>query len=422
MPTPIPAGITLETIIYNGPTKDKKNLLFLGDGFSAADRALFDRTINEIVIRFFRKAPFNLRGVKEHFNIFKAFTPSPSSGISCAVPVDANGITVPDNPGTAGAAIGTMIQKSNALGLTYGYLINGTPMARLIGPKTGDQTLIMDFIATLTLPSEAAADNLIPQCWAAPPSGVSSSTGKDHALVIVLVNDDKYGGGGHPDFAMVCLGDQPGFQGLSTSAAGIDHNPGTPRNNYNNLAAVSMHELGHSHFRLIDEYSEINTPAIATTAGHFDGTDVRPNAVTRRDVLDTVTNAFDPSKAKWYKDAYPGSSEKLIGTDAFTYMQTNLKPLWERPAGTVCANIGFDGSTKYPPVSIRNGIRYPQRIIGLYEGGAREGCGVYIPAGSCRMKSTSYDNDFCYVCKYAIIEKIDPTLLEALYRTFYPRP
>ena len=415
MPTPIPIGITLETVTYNGRSKDKKNLLFLGDGFGAMDRALFDRTINEIVARFFRKAPFNLRGLRREFNFFKAFTPG-TSGITCDVDIDINGVTVPDNPG-AGVSVGKMLVKDSALGLMYGYPIGGTAMARLIGPKTGDENLIMDFIATLNFPAESAADGCIPECWAEPPSGMSSDQGKDHGMVIVLVNDDKYGGGGGRHYAMVCLGDGNGFPGLSTTVAGRDHVPVTPRNNYNNIYSVAIHELGHSYFKLEDEYCEVHDPAVATTANHFSR---NPNAITRADVLNGAGN-FDPSLIKWNKVAFPGSTDKLISTTAFNNMNTNNRPLWRRPAGTNCATLPFDGATKYPPRAVRGTIRYPQRIIGAYEGGGRQFCGTYSPAGSCRMRSTYYDSDFCYVCKHAIIEDIKPDLLDELYRRFYPR-
>ena len=414
MPTPIPTGITLETVTYNGPSRNKKNLLFLGDGFGTSDRALFDRTIDEIVNRFFRKAPFNLRGLRREFNFFKAFTPA-TSGITCDVDIDINGVTVPDNMG-AGASIGKMVVKDSALGLMYGFPIGGTAMARLIGSKTGDEALIMDFIATLSYPAEPALDGCIPECWAKPPSGVSSDQGKDHGMVIVLINDDKYGGGGGTDYAMVCLGDDDGFPGLSSIAAGTDHNPVTSRNNYNNLYSVAIHELGHSYFKLEDEYCEVHDPVVATTANHFDGA----NAITRADALNGAGN-FDPSLIKWNKVAFPGSPDKLISTSAFNYMNTNNKPLWERPAGTNCATLPFDGDTKYPPPAIRGKIRYPQRIIGAYEGGGRQFCGTYSPAGSCRMRSTHYDSDFCYVCKHAIIENIKPDLLNELYRRFYPK-
>ena len=170
-------------------------------------------------------------------------------------------------------------------------------------------------MATLTLPTEAAANTAIPQCWAEPPVVVSSIQGKDHGLVIVLVNDDKYGGGGGVHYAMVTLGEARGFSGLSPDlTTGLtDHIPTTPRNNFNKIYSIAIHELGHSHFRLEDEYCEIHTPAVATTVGHFNGW---PNAITRADVLDG-TGQFDPSKIKWYIDVYPGSTKKIIGTCSF---------------------------------------------------------------------------------------------------------
>jgi hypothetical protein len=424
MPTPIPAGITLETVMYNGPSKDKKNLLFLADGFSnsANDRKRFDDTIREIEHRFFQRPPFNLKGVKKMFNIFQAFTPAASSGISCAVPIDANGFTIPDNSG-AGASIGNLIEKQSALGMTYGVVSNGTPMPRLIGPKAGDANLIANFIATLRLPYEAVADSAIPACWATPPPLSGVVTGKDFGLVVVLINDDKYGGGGAVGYATVALGESTNFHTLLNTAMGTDHVPGSPRNNFNNLTAVMHHELGHTYFKLKDEYAEIHTPGRAAIKDFYKE---NPNVVTKADITNGAGN-IDPTLIKWNKPAFLGSADKIVGAAAFAYMQANNKPLWERPAGTVCANIGYDGSTQYPDKSIWNKIQYPQRIIGIYEGGAREGCGVYRPAGSCRMqntlnKSISESSDFCYVCKHAIIEKIDPSLLEELYKRFYPRP
>lgn len=189
MPTPIPTGITLETVVYKGSSRSKKNLLFLGDGFSAADRGLFDRTIDEIIARFFRKAPFNIRGMKNEFNFFKAFTPGVVSGISCELEIDANGIPLDsDNSGTAGPSIGRLEEIQSALGLTY------ATRARAISAKTGDENLIRDFIATLSLSGEGTSNSAIPDCWATPLSDVSSDVGKDFGLVVVLVNDDKRAG------------------------------------------------------------------------------------------------------------------------------------------------------------------------------------------------------------------------------------
>ena len=80
----------------------------------------------------------------------------------------------------------------------------------------------------------------------------------------------------------------------------------------------------------------------------------------------------------------------------------------------------------------------PCRIIGAYEGGATFSCGIYHPAGACIMRAplasgtergmTLYDkNDvhgFCAVCRYLIVDRIDPRLhwlIDAFYHT-YPQP
>lgn len=417
MPTPIPTGVTLEPVMYNGLSRDKKNLLFLGDGFSTTDRGLFDTTITEVVARFFRKAPFNLRGFRNEFNIFKAFTPSPSSGISSLLDIDANGVTNDsDNTAIIGPIIGKLQEKQSALGLTYGL------QARTIFPKVGDENLIRDFLATLRHPTEAAADTEIPYCWATPPSGVSSLQGKDFALVVVFVNDDKFGGSysfGNPYTAM-SLGRENHFNVISSVGSNLfHHEPASPRNDFNLIITGVHHELGHAHFNLHDEYCYNHNPAAATTVGFFNNV-WNANAISRADVLNG-TGQFDPSKIKWYKEIYPGSTEKIINTVAFNYMHNNHKPLWERPAGINCATIGLDANVKYPPVSVRGSIRYPQRIIGAYEGGGSEVCGTYKPAGSCRMLSRHIDSDFCYVCKHAIVEKVNSSYLQALFTRFYPR-
>ena len=418
MPTPIPTSIPLETVVYNGPSKEKKNVLFLGDGFSSTDRALFDRTVTELVARFFRKAPFNLKGIRNEFNFFKAFTPSPESGISCELEIDANGIPLDsDNVGIAGPSIGKLEEKKSALGLTY------YTEARAIVSKTGDENLIRDFLATLSISTEAAPNTAIPQCWATPPFGPLHIIGKDFGLVIVLVNDDKFGGS-HTEgntYTPITLGKENRFNltGSTVTPNLFRHEPISPRNNYNLIITGVHHELGHSYFNLGDEYSYTHNPAVATTKNAFTWL----NIVTKEDILDgSSPRKFNPDLIKWNTNVYPGSSQKIISAIVTDYIKTNNKALWERPVGTVCANVGVDELIKTPPrdVILKSKIRYPQRIIGIYEGGY-EHCGAYSPAGSCRMRSRNWDSDFCYVCKYGIVEKINPSYLEKLFNTFYPK-
>jgi hypothetical protein len=64
-------------------------------------------------------------------------------------------------------------------------------------------------------------------------------------------------------------------------------------------------------------------------------------------------------------------------------------------------------------------------VIGIYEGGAYHDCGVYRPAGRCKMR-TGHDKliPFCHVCRYLMVDRVDPTKhgrLDAIYDRHYPR-
>jgi hypothetical protein len=54
--------------------------------------------------------------------------------------------------------------------------------------------------------------------------------------------------------------------------------------------------------------------------------------------------------------------------------------------------------------------RNNQRLIGLYKGGDRYACGTYHPTGICMMRSPFDFNEFCAVCRYALVDLIDPTV------------
>jgi len=72
-----------------------------------------------------------------------------------------------------------------------------------------------------------------------------------------------------------------------------------------------------------------------------------------------------------------------------------------------------------------------RRIVGLFEGGAAVDCGVFHPTGQCTM-ITSYTFDakglavgtpFCVVCRYALVDRIDPSghgQIDADYDPEYP--
>jgi hypothetical protein len=78
--------------------------------------------------------------------------------------------------------------------------------------------------------------------------------------------------------------------------------------------------------------------------------------------------------------------------------------------------------TNLPPLARRP--RTTADIIGIYEGASYHDCGVFRPAGRCKMRvSTEKIVPFCQVCRYLIVERVDPTrhgVLDALYENVYP--
>jgi hypothetical protein len=125
----------------------------------------------------------------------------------------------------------------------------------------------------------------------------------------------------------------------------------------------------------------------------------------------------------------------------------NALPLPNPAQPWVCTPPGGDGfieaqqARNLPPAARFPGGRIPaiqSRIIGAYEGGATFSCGIYHPAGACIMRAplatgnergiTSFDkgdvHGFCAVCRYLIVDRVDPRLhwlIDAFYHD-YPQP
>lgn len=83
-------------------------------------------------------------------------------------------------------------------------------------------------------------------------------------------------------------------------------------------------------------------------------------------------------------------------------------------------------------------FRWPS-IVGLYQGGIGVNCGAYHPAGDCMMRGASEESwaqrtssaattefrPFCHVCRYWLVDRIDPSKhreLDDLYDPSYPGP
>jgi hypothetical protein len=82
-PAPGAAKPILELISGNGDFKKRRNILFLAEGFSASHKPLFKRIatlLKELLFNSQLNSPFNL--LKESFNLWTAFDPSPEEGAS----------------------------------------------------------------------------------------------------------------------------------------------------------------------------------------------------------------------------------------------------------------------------------------------------------------------------------------------------
>ncbi|MFC4116406.1 hypothetical protein [Nonomuraea zeae] len=65
------------------------------------------------------------------------------------------------------------------------------------------------------------------------------------------------------------------------------------------------------------------------------------------------------------------------------------------------------------------------RVVGIYEGGNGWSRGFYRPAGACKMRNQEDADDkrgsFCFVCKWLIVNHVDPSRHAAVDKKYYPR-
>jgi len=79
----------LERIHGAGPARERRNLLFVAEGFTAADRTLFRRLVVLLKDELFGSklnSPYDL--LRNRFNVWMAFDPSAEEGVTCAEWID----------------------------------------------------------------------------------------------------------------------------------------------------------------------------------------------------------------------------------------------------------------------------------------------------------------------------------------------
>jgi hypothetical protein len=93
-------------------------------------------------------------------------------------------------------------------------------------------------------------------------------------------------------------------------------------------------------------------------------------------------------------------------------------PAPHRTADVVATNL--PGTLSLPPA-----LPSKADIVGIYDGGGGFDCEVFRPAGRCRMRrGLDATTPFCAVCRYVIVDQIDPNVhpaLDDIYELQFPR-
>ncbi len=100
---------------------------------------------------------------------------------------------------------------------------------------------------------------------------------------------------------------------------------------------------------------------------------------------------------------------RLVAWNIQEFITEKNQPLTRIP----CAKVTDDASGETTQWPVPDGVKiravWAYKIVGLYAGGARYACGIYHPTGSCMMRNSHFeDSAFCAVCRYVLVEWIDP--------------
>lgn len=103
--------------------------------------------------------------------------------------------------------------------------------------------------------------------------------------------------------------------------------------------------------------------------------------------------------------------EKVLAHLSTSHLPLNSDPDTTKPSkdpdGTVSIS-GFKGPCK------------SRKVIGIWEGAVRFAGGMYRPAGDCKMRDSG-DAAFCFVCKWLIVNRVNPGAHAILTERFYPK-
>jgi hypothetical protein len=121
----------------------------------------------------------------------------------------------------------------------------------------------------------------------------------------------------------------------------------------------------------------------------------------------------------------PNTEFALVADPILNQIANSNGPLNAAAGSNHAACVVGAGSSVMTPKNLPKLTRSPKTkadIIGLYEGGGYHDCGVFRPAGRCRLRTGFLATiPFCHVCRYIIVDAIDPRKHGDLDSRFYDK-
>ncbi len=323
-------GDSILRLVTNGDPHGKVDLVILAEGYASSERKKFSSDAERAVRWLFSVEPYRSR--RKDFNVYGVFRPSPESGVSEPT---------------------RHVVKRTALGASFDAL----GMPRYLLAEDGWRMRAMA--------DEAPCDD-----------------------VVVLVNTDRYGGGGI-------------YNDICVFAAGNERS-----------RMLFLHEFGHAFAGLADEYIDPETVY----------SDTYPRGV--EPLEPNITAWLDPAELKWKSMVSPGIA---LPTD---WGEGEILPLWQKAAKgrtafrKALAEARSRGLSKDRIEAMEARHRKAQadlqkRVdavlakhkavvgkVGLFEGAGYAARGLYRPSMYCLMGISPTD-EYCPVCRRAIRRMID---------------
>ncbi|MCL4298419.1 MAG: hypothetical protein KJ077_21970 [Anaerolineae bacterium] len=143
---------------------------------------------------------------------------------------------------------------------------------------------------------------------------------------------------------------------------------------------------------------------------------------------------FPPGSVLYIPETEFGRPATLVKTGVMTFMRLfQWDPSMAR-GRTLSENHNKDAADRSDEISKEPddpadvpGVKAPccarYKLIGLYEGGDQHTIRVYRPAGACKMRASQgskSEGEFCFVCKYLIVNRVDPSKHPKLDGSEYP--